>query len=158
MGSGSPLQPKPVVSPEQKTSKSPAQGVKRVRVLLPDEGAEELSPLELPRRPGSFRPQMKPILRRPREQFLEDPPFLRDGVASLHQSGKAIPKGARWTKINSRLVCAETLELANERYEPREDFVIVLRVLTKEEIEQYATFTHEIRNNRALATLSRRRG
>jgi hypothetical protein len=58
---------------------------------------------------------------------------------------KGIPPGARWTKIDRRLVNPEALEKANERFEERQDFVIVLRVLTKEEIQKLADRTRDIR-------------
>lgn len=58
---------------------------------------------------------------------------------------KGIPPGARWTKIDRRLVNPEALERANERFEERQDFVIVLRVLTKEEIQKLADRTRDIR-------------
>lgn len=58
---------------------------------------------------------------------------------------KGIPPGARWTKIDRRLVNPEALEKSNERFEERQDFVIVLRVLTKEEIQKLADRTRDIR-------------
>lgn len=56
-----------------------------------------------------------------------------------------IPPGARWTKIDRRLVNPAALEAGRERFEERPDYVIVLRVLTKEEIQAYAVKTQEIR-------------
>lgn len=61
---------------------------------------------------------------------------------------KGIPPGARWTKIDRRLVNPEALEAAHERFEERLDCVIVLRVLTKEEIQKLADRTREIRGKR----------
>ena len=58
---------------------------------------------------------------------------------------KGIPPGARWTKIDRRLVNVRALEEANERFEERSDFVIVLRVLSKDEIQALADRTREIR-------------
>ena len=103
----------------------------RVRVLSPAKTEE---------------PKPKGILRQPREKFPEDPAPIREGVAPLKDAGKkGIPPNARWTKIDRRLVNPAALEAGNERYEQRVDYVIVLRVLTREEIEKYATLTHEIR-------------
>ena len=94
----------------------------------------------------SEEPKPKGILRPPREKFPEDPAPVREGVAPLKDAGKkGIPPNARWTKIDRRLVNPEALEAGNERYEQRPDYVIVLRVLTKEEIEKYATLTQAIR-------------
>ena len=56
-----------------------------------------------------------------------------------------IPPGARWTKIDRRLVNPEALEKANERFEERLDCVIVLRVLTKDEIQKLADSTRKLR-------------
>lgn len=62
--------------------------------------------------------------------------------------GKDIPPDARWTKIDRRLVNPEALEEAKERFEERMDCVIVLRVLTKGEIQKLADRTKEIREAR----------
>ncbi|KAI4258419.1 MAG: hypothetical protein L6R42_005117 [Xanthoria sp. 1 TBL-2021] len=97
-------------------------------------------------------PAPKSILRAPREKFPEDPAPVREGVAPLKDAGKkGIPPNARWTKIDRKLVNPEALEAGKERYEERLDYVIVLRVLTKEEIEQYAAKTQELRAQRATA-------
>lgn len=86
------------------------------------------------------------ILRPPREKFPEDPVPIREGVAPLKDAKKdGVPPDARWTKISRRMVNPEALEAGKERYEAREDFVIVLRVLTKEEIQAYAVATQKIR-------------
>lgn len=88
----------------------------------------------------------KGILKPPRDHFPEEPNPVREGVAPLKDAGKkGIPPGARWTKIDRRLVNPAALEEANERFEERPDYVIVLRVLTKEEIQKFAEKTQEIR-------------
>lgn len=88
----------------------------------------------------------KSILKPPREKFPEDENPIREGVAPLKDAQKkGIPPGARWTKIDRRLVNPAALELGHERFEERNDYVIVLRVLTKEEIQAYALKTKEIR-------------
>ena len=56
-----------------------------------------------------------------------------------------IPPGARWTKIRRKLVNPEALIEEKERFEERQDFVIVLRVLSKEEIQRLADKTRQIR-------------
>lgn len=107
-----------------------------------------------PRKPMTVEPAStkepeappKSILKAPREKFPEDDNPIREGVAPLkdaHQQG--IPPGARWTKIDRRLVNPAALEVGKERFEERPDYVIVLRVLTKEEIQAYAVKTQEIR-------------
>ncbi|KAH8693008.1 hypothetical protein BGW36DRAFT_410173 [Talaromyces proteolyticus] len=99
--------------------------------------------------PQSSNPPPKGILKLPREHFPEEPNPIREGVAPLKDANlKGIPPGARWTKIDRRLVSPEALDMGHERYEERPDFVVVLRVLTKEEIQAYAAKTMEIRESR----------
>lgn len=100
--------------------------------------------------PKEAPPAPKGILRKPTEKFPEDPEPIREGVAP-HKSqlkGKDIPPNARWTKIDRRLVNPEALEDAKERFEERLDCVIVLRVLTKEDIQKLADKTRKIREAR----------
>jgi zinc finger CCCH domain-containing protein 13 len=67
-------------------------------------------------------------------------------VAPLKEAGKeGVPPEARWTKISRMLVNPEALEQARERFEEREDYVIVLRVISKDEIAKLAEKTREIR-------------
>ncbi|KXT16181.1 hypothetical protein AC579_887 [Pseudocercospora musae] len=108
----------------------------RVRIVDPPTAEEE------ERRP-------KGILKKPTEKFPEHPDAIREGVAPLKDATKkGIPPGARWTKIDRRLVNPEALEASHERFEERLDCVIVLRVLTKEEIQKLADKTREIRDKR----------
>ncbi|KAI5362020.1 hypothetical protein Slin15195_G056690 [Septoria linicola] len=107
----------------------------RVRIVDPPTEAED-------RRP-------KGILKKPTEKFPEDNNAIREGVAPLKDATKkGIPPGARWTKIDRRLVNPEALEASQERFEERLDCVIVLRVLTKEEIQKLADKTRDIRDKR----------
>ncbi|RFU29600.1 hypothetical protein B7463_g6739, partial [Scytalidium lignicola] len=112
-----------------------------------------------PPREKSVEKPVKGILRQPRERFPEDPVPIREGVAPHKDAKKdGIPPDARWTKISRRLVNPEALEAGMERYEAREDFVIVLRVLTKEEVQTYANLTQKIRAEREEAEeIARRR-
>ena len=89
----------------------------------------------------------KGILKPPRAvPFPEDPNPTREGVAPLKEAGKeGVPPNARWTKINRKIVNPAALIASNERFEEREDHVIVLRVLSREEIEKLAEKTLEIR-------------
>lgn len=99
--------------------------------------------------PGDKRDDFKPkgILKPSRTTpFPEDPNPTREGVAPLKDAGKqGIPSTARWTKISRMLVNPEALEKSHERFEERDDYVIVLRVLTKDEITKFAEKTQEIR-------------
>lgn len=115
-------------------------------------------------------PKPRGILKKPTEKFPEHPNTMREGVAPLkdvsrrgltpvirftNEASKAsksgIPPGARWTKIDRKLVNPEALEDAKERFEERLDCVIVLRVLTKEEIQKLADRTSEIRRKYRLS-------
>lgn len=123
------------------------------RTISPGEGDDtrprKVSIVE-PTRKEEFKP--KGILKKPREvPFPEDPNPAREGVAPLKQAGKdGIPSGARWTKVSRILVNPEALERLHERFEERDDYVIVLRVLSREEIEKLAEKTREIRGNTTL--------
>ncbi|KAK3678699.1 hypothetical protein LTR78_001152 [Recurvomyces mirabilis] len=104
---------------------------------------------------GEQMQRPKGILKAPTSKFPEHP--IEDGVLSIKQNNaKSIPPGARWTKIDRRLVDPEALEEASERFEERLDCVIVLRVLTKEEIQHLADRTLELRDERYEAELASR--
>ncbi|KAI9045319.1 uncharacterized protein KD926_008745 [Aspergillus affinis] len=131
--------------------------------------AHESSPKELPgrqddpKRPestSSKEPDAPPkgILKAPKEKFPEEPNPVREGVAPLKDAHKkGIPPGARWTKVDRRLVNPAALEAGQERFEERPDYVIVLRVLSKEEIQAYAVKTQEIRDARYHEYIRERR-
>lgn len=98
------------------------------------------------------------ILKTPTDKFPEEPNPVREGVAPLKDAHKkGIPPGARWTKIDRRLVNPAALEAGRERFEERSDYVIVLRVLSKEEIQAYAVKTQEIRDARHHEYIQERR-
>ncbi|KAI9732963.1 MAG: hypothetical protein M1818_007396 [Claussenomyces sp. TS43310] len=123
------------------------------RELVPSESEERRSVPRLvspPREEASksltAAQPIKGILRQPKEKFPEDPAPIREGVAPLKDAKKdGVPPNARWTKINRKFVNPEALEAGKERYEARDDFVIVLRVLSKEEVQGYAEVTQRIR-------------
>ena len=113
---------------------APARDEKQVRVVSPPREKEEKKPI-------------KGILKQPKEQFPEEPNPIREGVAP-HKDDKTkanVPQGARWTKISRKMVNPEALTIGKERFEVRDDFVIVLRVLSKEEIQAYAAATAQLR-------------
>lgn len=90
--------------------------------------------------------EQKGNLRTPKAKFTEDPNPIRKGVAPLEDVNKGdVPPGARWTKISRKLVNPEALERGKERYEARDEFVIVLRVLSRDEVQDYAEATEKIR-------------
>ncbi|KAM7209649.1 hypothetical protein V8F20_000052 [Naviculisporaceae sp. PSN 640] len=112
----------------------PEKEERQVRVVSPPREKEEKKPI-------------KGILKQPKPQFPEEPNPIREGVAP-HKDDKTkadVPSGARWTKINRKLVNPEALTIGKERFEVRDDFVIVLRVLSKEEIQAYADATQVLR-------------
>ncbi|KAJ9137361.1 Zinc finger protein [Coniochaeta hoffmannii] len=112
---------------------------RQVRVVSPPRDKDEKKPV-------------KGILKPPKPQFPEEPNPVREGVAPHKDDKKKadVPPGARWTKINRALVNPEALDIGKERFEVRDDFVIVLRVLSKEEIQAYATATAQLRERRRL--------
>ncbi|KAI0019719.1 hypothetical protein F4780DRAFT_429841 [Xylariomycetidae sp. FL0641] len=115
----------------------PAREEKQVRVLSPPRDSSEPKPL-------------KGILKPPKERFPEDDNPVREGVAPHKddKTKKGIPPGARWTSIKRALVNPEALTIGKERFEVRDDHVIVLRVLNKEEIQAYADATKQLRDMR----------
>ncbi|KAH7419495.1 hypothetical protein BKA64DRAFT_18953 [Cadophora sp. MPI-SDFR-AT-0126] len=64
------------------------------------------------------------------------------------EHGKEIPADAKWTKINRRLVSLEVLKQDGRRFEARPDFVAVLGVLSRAEIESLASRSHALREAR----------
>jgi hypothetical protein len=114
---------------------------KQVRVVSPPHEKKEDKPL-------------KGILKQPSVKFPEEPNPIREGVAPHKEDKKLkeVPSGARWTKINRKIVNPEALEIGKERFELRDDFVIVLRVLSKEEIQTYANATQVLRGKTNMIT------
>jgi len=110
---------------------------KMVRVVSPPREKKEDKPL-------------RGILKQPRVSFPEEESYIREGVAPHKEDKKAkeVPPGARWTKISRKVVNPEALTVGKERFEVRDDFVIVLRVLSKEEIQAYAAATQVLRERR----------
>ena len=107
---------------------------KQVRVVSPPRDKKDEKPL-------------KGILKQPKVSFPEEPNPIREGVAPHKEDKKAreAPAGAKWTKISRKVVNPEALTIGKERFEVRDDFVIVLRVLSKEEIQAYASATQVLR-------------
>ncbi|KAG4439928.1 hypothetical protein IFR05_004603 [Cadophora sp. M221] len=64
------------------------------------------------------------------------------------EHGNEIAPDAKWTKINRRLVSPEVLHQDGRRYEARPDFVAVLGVLSRAEIESLAARSHALRQAR----------
>ncbi|ATY61115.1 zinc finger dhhc domain containing [Cordyceps militaris] len=93
---------------------------------------------------------LKSILKQPSAKFPEEANPVREGVAPHKEDKKLkeVPPGARWTKVNRKVVNPEALTIGQERFEERDDFVIVLRVLSKEEIQAYAAATQVLRERR----------
>lgn len=107
---------------------------KTVRVVSPPRDKNEDKPI-------------KGILKQPSERFPEERNFVREGAAPHKDDKRAkdVPQGAKWTKISRKIVNPEALTVGKERFEIRDDFVIVLRVLNKEEIQAYAAATQVLR-------------
>ena len=113
---------------------------------LEDDRSRRVQFVELPKEKEQ-ESKPKGILKPPRAvPFPGDPNPTREEVTPLKEAAKkGIPPGARWTKINRKLVDPAALEASNERFEARDEYVIVLRVLTREEIKKLAALTAEIR-------------
>ncbi|KAB8211502.1 hypothetical protein BDV34DRAFT_184831 [Aspergillus parasiticus] len=135
--SASSTQHRPLPLPkERRRSNSPS--------TLPVSGDNKLAAVSQIASKEPFAPP-KGILKPPRDRFPEEPNPVREGVASSINA-RTIPPGARWTKIDRRLVNPGALERGGERFEERGDHLIVFGVLSKEEIQAYANLTQEIRD------------
>ena len=136
-----PIPKTPIRTPRESMNKPP-QELAAIRTDLVTSQPRIVTPPPLSAGPAP----VKGILRQPREKFPEDPAPIREGVAPLKDAKKdGVPPDARWTKISRKLVNPEALEAGKERYEAREDFVIVLRVLSRDEVQGYAEVTERIR-------------
>lgn len=125
--------------PTRSRSSSVATKETRVRIVEPPKEEKDSPPL-------------RGILKQPTRKFPEDPNPIREGVAPLKDAKKeelakkeGIPQNARWTKIDRTFVNPQALDEAGERYEERMDCVIVLRVLTKDEVQKLSDRTKMIR-------------
>jgi hypothetical protein len=159
-------------SPERKSSpveKPEVDADASALVRKDDDDNRELAPPSRDERqvrvvspPKEAVPEKKPIkgiLKQPRAQFPEEPNPVREGVAP-HKDDKTkanVPPGARWTKISRKMVNPEALKIGKERFEVRDDFVIVLRVLSKEEIQAYAAATATLRGMRSALRFRERK-
>lgn len=118
---------------------------RRPRDLVQNNDDRQLRVVSPPREKPEVKP-VKSILKQARPKFPEDPSPIREGVAPLKDAKKdGVPPDARWTKISRKLVSPAALEAGKERYEARDDFVIVLRVLSRDEVQGYAEITQKIR-------------
>lgn len=136
--------------PEKHQKRHTTAGPVRVgfQLPVPKYGARQERSSPSPDLPGeqSDKRPLKGILKQPSAKFPEPPAFHREGVAP-HKNKKTneVPPGARWTRISRKVVNPEALTIGKERFEVQDDFVIVLRVLDKEEIQGYAEATRVIR-------------
>ncbi|KAH0495584.1 hypothetical protein TgHK011_009123 [Trichoderma gracile] len=135
---------------EERRSASPAGEDDRGRDLVLRNPEEKQVRVVSPPREKKEEKPLKGILKQPSAKFPEELNPIREGVAPHKEDKKLkeVPPGARWTKINRKIVNPEALEIGKERYELRDDFVIVLRVLSKEEIQAYAAATQVLRERR----------
>ena len=130
----------------------PARDDSRGRELSVSSDSKQVRLVSPPRDKKGDRP-VRGILKAPSAAFPEDANPIREGVAPHKEDKKLkeVPAGARWTKISRRKVNPEALEIGKERFEVRDDFVIVLRVLSTEEIQAYATATQILRGKKVFS-------
>ncbi|ORY09923.1 hypothetical protein BCR34DRAFT_615529 [Clohesyomyces aquaticus] len=82
--------------------------------------------------------------RQPRETIVP-PRRIED---ELGETGVSRLRLTKWTRIDRRLISAQALEEVNERFEQRDEHLVVMRMLTRAEIMQFAERTREIRRGR----------
>lgn len=124
-------------------------------LIIPDRDEKQVRVVSPPRDKDDKKP-IKSILKQPKPQFPEEKNPVREGVAP-HKDDKTkanVPPGAKWTKINRKMVNPEALIIGKERFEIRDDHVVVLRVLNKEEIQAYALATAQLRGGLHISSLS----
>ncbi|KAI8167955.1 hypothetical protein KHU50_006409 [Colletotrichum sp. SAR 10_65] len=140
-----PKRESPVTVPSTESTRDESRG----REVTPPHGDEKQVRVVSPPRDKSDSKPLKGILKAPSKFPEEDNP-IREGVAPHKDDKKLkeVPPGARWTKISRKIVNPEALTVGKERFEVRDDFVIVLRVLSKEEIQAYAAATQVLRERR----------
>ncbi|EQB57938.1 hypothetical protein CGLO_01871 [Colletotrichum gloeosporioides Cg-14] len=140
-----PKRESPVTVPSTESTRDDSRG----REATPPQGDEKQVRVVSPPRDKSDSKPLKGILKAPSKFPEEDNP-IREGVAPHKDDKKLkeVPPGARWTKISRKIVNPEALTVGKERFEVRDDFVIVLRVLSKEEIQAYAAATQVLRERR----------
>ncbi|KAJ6092211.1 hypothetical protein N7467_004180 [Penicillium canescens] len=98
--------------------------------------AQEYSNATIPPK-GILQPQL--------ESFPEGPNPLSEGDPPFEQAhNKDLLPDKWWTKIDRRLVSPAALTAGLERFEERADAIVVLRVLSEEEIQAYAAKTLEL--------------
>ncbi|PNH67315.1 hypothetical protein VD0001_g7855 [Verticillium dahliae] len=145
-----PIPPKePILPPSQDSTLVGGKDESRGRELTPLKTEDKQVRVVSPPRDKSDSKPLKGILKQP-SKFPEEHNPIREGVAP-HKDDKKLkdaPAGARWTKISRKVVNPEALTVGKERFEVRDDFVIVLRVLSKEEIQAYASATQILRERR----------
>ncbi|TWU75238.1 hypothetical protein ED733_005679 [Metarhizium rileyi] len=136
-------------SPRDSSQEMPRNESRGRELVVPAGEGKQVRLVSPPREKTEGKP-LKGILKQPKVSFPEDANPVREGVAP-HKEDKKLkeaPPGARWTKINRKIVNPEALTIGKERFEVRDDFVIVLRVLSKEEIQAYAAATQVLRERR----------
>ncbi|KAK0749369.1 hypothetical protein B0T18DRAFT_321953 [Schizothecium vesticola] len=124
-------------------------------LIIPDRDEKQVRVVSPPRDKDDKKP-IRGILKHPKPQFPEEKNPIREGVAP-HKDDKTkadVPSGAKWTKISRKMVNPEALLIGKERFEIRDDFVIVLRVLNKEEIQAYAAATAQLRGGLLISSSS----
>ncbi|KAH8812077.1 hypothetical protein F5884DRAFT_784305 [Xylogone sp. PMI_703] len=112
----------------------------------------------------------KPIVYQPRQQLEVDSPSLQPGGIPIpgrspgasprleprklapDQYGNEVPPDAKWTQIKRSLISPEVLEQDGLRYEAYPEFVAILGVLSRKEIERLAARSKVIRQSRARLT------
>ncbi|KAK9771983.1 putative C2H2-type domain-containing protein [Seiridium cardinale] len=129
--------------------------MQQVGTTVPTEdGFDYTSPADLARHDlglgrldAADRKPVKGILKQPKARFFNEETPVREGVTTHKDEAtkKDVPPGPRWIKINRNTISPEALTIGKERFEEQNDFVIVRRLLSKEEIQAYATATVQLR-------------
>lgn len=138
-------------APNQNYSTSPVMGQRFLPSSAPTPGIAELAGS-----PGSMALSASPrsMTTLPPYASPQLPPYSspRTSVSSRlapDSFGNEIPMEAQWTKVRRSLLSLEVLDRAGVRYEARPEYVAILGRLSREEIEEYARRSAELRAARS---------
>ncbi|OBU00058.1 hypothetical protein VE01_01773 [Pseudogymnoascus verrucosus] len=112
-----------------------------------------------PRGSGALPIPVRAASHHPTDRYGHSPRNITTSVpAGLapDSQGREIPRDAKWTKIRRRLVSTEILEEDRLRYEARPEYVAILGVFSRSQIQDLAIRTAALRESRRLRSQSTR--
>ncbi|KAK6851945.1 hypothetical protein PG995_012070 [Apiospora arundinis] len=115
----------------------------RVTTESPETESDHLTPESRSLR--KTEPRLKGILKKPTPKFPFPTAMAKDGGVPANSEKPDMPPGASWTKISRTVVDPMVLFSENERFEERDSFVVVRRLLSEEEVHAYIRATEGLK-------------